>query len=121
MEWTYVFSPSATFQKHAELRLRPVPEWESCLVYTPHKPNVFILNLTAWIILDLCEGQSGDTLLSNYLDSVSQRLSRDEAIRNLDVGLGALLRDEIIERAEGRDTTETTETPVERRLSHVEA
>jgi hypothetical protein len=65
-----------------------VPEWGGCLVLEPRRPGLYELNLSAWLVLELCDGRSGDRILAGYRDAVGNR--RDSiradvtaALRNL--------------------------------------
>jgi hypothetical protein len=67
------------FRKTRGLRIRPVPEMEFCLVYTPRKPDLYTLNATAWLILELCDGRSFKDLAAAFHSSVEPLMSKIEA------------------------------------------
>ena len=59
-------SRNGCFRKTPGLRIRPVPEMGYCFVFTPANPHVFTLNPAAWLILELCDGQTPQALLRAY-------------------------------------------------------
>ncbi len=79
--------PTGYYKKETGLRIRPVPEWQSCVVFTPHNPELYTLNVNAWLILELCDNASPAALEAAYLDTVSPLLERGEAQRQLQAGL----------------------------------
>ncbi|MBB3176210.1 hypothetical protein [Variovorax sp. Sphag1AA] len=48
------------------MRVRPVPELGYCLVFTPDRPKLYTLNVAAWLLLELCDGQDRDVLESEF-------------------------------------------------------
>lgn len=89
--------PSDSYQKMANLRIRPVDEWDHCMVYTPANPQLVMLNLDAWLIVELYgEGNTVSAVTEAYCSSGgNQSLPRDpsekiiEATKKL-VSLGIL-------------------------------
>jgi len=75
-----MFFPNDCYAKPASLRIRPVPELECCLVFTPARPRLYTLNATAWLVLELCDGRSGSSLQEAYRESLE--LQEDEADPN---------------------------------------
>ena len=71
--------PTGSFRRSRGLRLRPLPEREVCLVYVPKRPNLYTLNATAWMILELCRGQPLKELQAEFYDSIEPLMSRQEA------------------------------------------
>lgn len=71
--------PNGSFRRTRGLRIRPLPEREVCLVYTPKAPNLYTLNATAWTILELCRGQSMKELQEDFHRSIEPLMSREEA------------------------------------------
>lgn len=56
-----------------------MPEREVCLVYVPRRPNLYTLNATAWMILEMCRGQPLKDLQAEFYDSIEPLMSRREA------------------------------------------
>lgn len=90
--------PSACWRKVANVRVRPVPEMEVCIVFTPDNPNLFTLNSTAWLVLDLCDGRSWKRLEKAYYDAVEPLRTPAEAREELIGILADLERKGVIER-----------------------
>ena len=65
-----MFFPNDCYAKPPDLRIRPVPELECCLVFTPQRPNLYTLNATAWLVLELCDGRAGSALEEAYRESL---------------------------------------------------
>jgi hypothetical protein len=91
-----VRSPASRYDKVASVRARRVREWENCVIYTPASPNLYLLNLNAWLIFELCDGDSLAGIEQRYLEAVEDRLLADEARMHLDAGLSFLERAGIV-------------------------
>ena len=89
--------PSGCYRKTRRLRIRPVPEREVCLVYTPSNPNLYTLNATAWVVLELCDGRTLAELEKAFHQSVEPLMSEDEASEYLLVSLQDMLEKSIVE------------------------
>jgi hypothetical protein len=89
--------PNGCFRKTRHLRIRPLPEREVCLVYTPANPNLYTLNATAWVVLELCDGRSLPALQRAFHDAVEPLMSEPEAAEFLLVSLRDLIKKEIVE------------------------
>jgi hypothetical protein len=74
-----------------------VPEREVCLVYTPSNPNLYTLNATAWVVLELCDGRTLAELEKAFHQSVEPLMSEDEASEYLLVSLQDMLEKSIVE------------------------
>jgi hypothetical protein len=85
------------FRKTRRLRIRPVPEREVCLVYTPSNPNLYTLNATAWVVLELCDGRSLPALQEAFHGAVEPLMSEREAAEYLLVSLRDLIEKSIVE------------------------
>lgn len=72
-----MFYPSGCYRKTRDLRIRPIPEMEVCLVFTPASPRLHTLNATAWLVLELCDGRTGRAIRDAYA-SVIASLSPDQ-------------------------------------------
>ena len=95
------------YRKKAGIRVRPVGEWRSCIVFTPERPNLYLLNLNAWLILELCDGKSGEDLRMAYDQAVRQQLSAGETKLHLMQGLNDLEKCDIIERVAWKNDPDT--------------
>ena len=72
-------SPNSYYQKTDDLRLRPVPEMGFCLIFAPSGPELFTLNSTAWLVLELCDGADQESIVRGYHNEVEPLLTVDEA------------------------------------------
>lgn len=79
------------YRKTPNIRVRPVHELELCLVFTPDNPNVYSLNPSAWMVMELCDGRSWEELEQAYREAVTgfgpaEHLAESlaEAVRDLE-------------------------------------
>jgi hypothetical protein len=80
------------------LRIRRLPEINSCLVFKPGEPHLYTPNLSAWLLLELCPGRSDLELEEAFLDAVSPAVDEQEARRQSQAGIELLLQKGLIER-----------------------
>jgi len=81
------------------VRVRGVPEMAVCLVFTPNNPEIFTLNPSAWLILQLCDGRSEAQIARAYLEAVEPALSPEEVAGEVQRGLTSLVKSGIVETA----------------------
>jgi hypothetical protein len=86
------------WSKVKNLRIRPVYEMETCIVFTPDNPSLYSLNSTAWLVFDLCDGRSSARLERDYYKAVEPLRSPEEARSELAAILSDLERKGIVER-----------------------
>lgn len=79
-----MFFPQDCYSRTPALRIRPVPELDCCIVFTPERPNLYTLNPSAWLILELCDGQDGRSLEEAYRSAIDAQAN--------DASVGAELR-----------------------------
>ena len=89
--------PNACYRKTRDLRIRGVPEMSYCMVYTPSDPAIYTLNASAWLILSLCDGRSGNAIANAYHAAVEPALTPEESSREVRIGLEGLLQQRLIE------------------------
>lgn len=87
--------PTGCYRLVHGVRVRPIPELETCMVYTPADPKLYRLNLNAWLILELCQDLSPEALKAAYLEAVP---SSPAAVAQLNDGLKTLLDAKIVEQ-----------------------
>jgi Coenzyme PQQ synthesis protein D (PqqD) len=68
-----------------------------CLVFTPDDPQIYNLNPSAWLILQLCDGKSEADIVDGYHAAVEPLLTRDEALCEVQVGISSLVQMKIVE------------------------
>ena len=90
-------SPNGCYSHTPNLRVRPVEEMKSCVVFRPKPPKMFMLNLNAWLIFQLCDGSSPDHVAQRYRESVADQMSEREADRHLEIGIRNLHDQGLIE------------------------
>lgn len=54
-----------------------------CFVYTPATPRLYTLNSSAWLMLALCDGRTGQALVDAYAESMAMHLSREQALQEV--------------------------------------
>jgi hypothetical protein len=67
------------YRRTTDLRVRAVPELQCCLVFTPQRPNLYTLNPTAWLVLELCDGRNGASLEAAYRECAPQSTEEELA------------------------------------------
>jgi hypothetical protein len=93
--------PIPPYARAVGIVVRPVPELEIAFAYNPGNRALSCLNLNAWAVSELCDGQAD--IESDYRDLVCARLSPAEASRQLRLALGQLTTHGLIETTEGGD------------------
>lgn len=83
--------PGGSYKKENGLRVRPVPEWKTCLVYTPEHPRIVRLNAHAWLIFELCDGRDLTSMEAEYLAAIGGRFPAEMARDHLLNGLNELI------------------------------
>lgn len=89
--------PNGCYSHTPNLRVRPVEEMKSCVVFRPKPPKMFMLNLNAWLIFQLCDGSSPDHVTQKYRKCVANQMSEPEADRQLMIGIENLHDQGLIE------------------------
>ncbi len=86
------------WKRNSEVRLRPVPEQAMCFAYRPKPPALHGLNLTSWLVMELCDGRDDDALARAYNESVRAAGGAGDAPGALDWALRQLHELKLIER-----------------------
>jgi hypothetical protein len=63
----------------------------------PKKPNLYTLNATAWMILELCRGQPLKDLQAEFYRSIEPLMSREEAADYVLACMDDFVRKSIVE------------------------
>jgi len=66
-------------------------------VYTPKNPNLYTLNATAWMILELCRGQAMKDLQDEFYRGIEPLMSRKESADYVLACVGDFVRKSIVE------------------------
>lgn len=93
--------PIPQYARAADILVRPIPELEIAFAYNPSTRALSCLNLNAWAVLELCDGQAD--IESDYRDLVRTRLPPAEASRQLRLALRQLTTHGLIETRKGGD------------------
>lgn len=89
--------PSGCYSRAPNLRVRPIEEMKSCAVFRPSPPKMFMLNLNAWLIFELCDGSSLQQLEQRYRQEIAARMPPAEAQRMLMMGLEKLCEQGLVQ------------------------
>lgn len=68
-----MFSITGTLEAAPGLRIRPVPEWDGCVVFDPGRRRLVELNLASWLMLELCDGRGYGALRAEFAAVVGAR------------------------------------------------
>lgn len=83
----------------AGVRVRPLPDMECLLAFSPSTRTLHWLNLTAWAIFDLCDGTRTDEELARaFAEAIEHALPEPEVERQVLAGLESLERSGLITR-----------------------
>jgi hypothetical protein len=91
-----VFSLSDCFIRNPDVALRRFPEWRLCYAYTPTNPDLYELNVTAWLIVELCDGRPLADLERAFSRSLHRDIAPSEGRSQLLCGLRALVERGIV-------------------------
>jgi hypothetical protein len=96
----------AAYRKVAGVRVRPSKQGECLVAFSPQAPRIHWLDLNAWLIFELSDGRPFAEMEKAYVEVVGQRVSADEARRQLRSGLEVLVRSTLVEptRQQGDST-----------------
>lgn len=95
-----MLSRNGCYRKTPNVVLREFPEWGRAYAFTPDDPELFDLNTTAWLIVDLCDGRGFREIESDYVRMVGERVGSDHARQQFHQGFDALLQRNIISVSE---------------------
>jgi hypothetical protein len=91
-------TPAPSYRRNPNLKTRPMDGSNGLLVFTSDSPNIYALNPTAWLILELCDQLPMDEIIEQYLEAAPPNVSREEAIEKLRRGIALLEQRGLIER-----------------------
>lgn len=94
-----MFSLSGTLEAAPALRIRPVFEWDGCIVFDPTRRRLVELNLTSWLLLELCDGRAYEALRMEFASIVGMRAENDGIDGFLRSGLLGLAAAGLIRRS----------------------
>src|SRR5947209_2138953 len=97
-ELIFVSFPRGRYQRASDIRVRPVPEMDVCLVYTPSHPKLYTLNPTAWLVMELCDGRDWKSLERKYYAAIEPVRSLQTAQTELEQAVNDLVGMGIVQR-----------------------
>ena len=83
--------PPGCYRKNPSLKVRELPELDTCLAYVPRPPRLCQLNLTSWLILELCDGRAVGDLRKAYCEATERPGDSGQASLELEDGLRELV------------------------------
>lgn len=91
-----MLSRNGCYAKAPEVVLRRFEEWGRCYAFTPDEPEIYDLNTTAWLILELCDGRPFQQIEADYVAAVGTKRGTAKARAEFHAGFDALLERNII-------------------------
>lgn len=83
----------------AGVRVRPLPDMECLLAFSPSTRTLHWLNLTAWAVFDLCDGNRTDAeMVRAFAEAIEHVLPETEVEQQVLAGLESLERSGLITR-----------------------
>jgi hypothetical protein len=89
------FSLADIARRRADLTIRPMPEISLCMVYRPRPARIITLNLSCWLLLELCDGSRIADVLGKYVDALTRR-GRRPRDGDAESGLQSLIDQELV-------------------------
>lgn len=90
--------PTGCYRQAAGLRVRPVPELETCIVFTSLRPKLYMLNLAAWLVFELCDGSPAERIAEAYAEAAGRGHDPVAARGETEGALRRLVEDGLVER-----------------------
>jgi hypothetical protein len=85
------FNVEDRFVKNPMAIVREADEWDCAVIYEPDKPSLCMLNATAWLVFELCDGRSFGAIQGEYAALFGNKISREEASVQAALGIQHLL------------------------------
>jgi hypothetical protein len=86
----------------ADAAVKSVPELAMAYAYSPSTRRLSFLNVAAWVVFELCDGQPG--LASAYRELVGGKMSAREADKQLRQAVALLTAEGLIEEVKGGES-----------------
>jgi hypothetical protein len=91
------FDSKQRFAKTGEVVVREADEWDCAVIFEPGTPRLCMLNATAWLVYELCDGRSLESIESTYATLFGNKISKEEARVQATSGIQQLLIFKLIE------------------------
>ena len=96
-----MYSRNGSYAKAPDVVVRGFEEWGHAYAFTPDQPDLHDLNISAWFILDLCDGRPFGEIEADYVRAVSPKIGSDAARTQFHQGFDMLLERDIIANCDG--------------------
>lgn len=91
-----MYSRNGCYEKTPKVVIRTFEEWGRAYAFTPDEPELYDLNTSAWLILELCDGRGFGEIEADYVRVVGARIGAEQARQQFHSGFNALLERNII-------------------------
>lgn len=91
-----MYSRNGSYQKTPNVRIRTFEEWGRAYAYTPDDPELYDLNASAWLIVELCDGRPFREIEGEFVEVVGAKVGSELARTQFHSGFDALLKRNII-------------------------
>lgn len=91
-----MLSRNGCYEKTPEVVIRKFDEWGRAYAFTPDNPEIYDLNGTAWLIVELCDGRPFTQIEADYVAALEDRVGADAAKSQFHSGFTMLLERKII-------------------------
>ncbi|HXF53726.1 MAG TPA: hypothetical protein VNK52_06335 [Hyphomicrobiaceae bacterium] len=95
-----MLSRNGCYARAPNVVLRRFEEWGRCYAYTPDEPEIYDLNIAAWLIVELCDGRPFQQIEADYLRLVGKKIGREAARAQFHSGFAALIERNIIQASD---------------------
>lgn len=82
-------------RRRDDLVIRPIPELGMCMVYRPRPARIISLNMSGWLLLQLCDGACVGEIESSFVELLRSNGSSAES-REARVGLQSLIEHKLV-------------------------
>ena len=93
--------PSGSFRIPPNLRIRRVSEWRKWLVYTPSRPGLHHVNVTAYVVMQICDGREVTAIFQEFRTLAGPDAPEQDVRQYFVAALAMLERHGLIERVPG--------------------
>jgi Coenzyme PQQ synthesis protein D (PqqD) len=95
------------FTKTPEAVVREADDWDCAVIFEPDTPRLCMLNATAWLVYELCDGRTLASIETAYATLFGNKISKEEARVQATSGIQQLLTFKLIEPVSRKVATRT--------------
>ena len=95
-----MISRNGSYIKTPDVVLKTFEEWGRAYAYTPDDPEIYDLNTTAWLIVELCDGRPFSQIEADFVREVGPKIGDDLARYQFHDGFNHLIAKNIISASE---------------------